>query len=746
MKLFKGQGEAKIDPRIDRFANRRRWARRLGLIIYGILFTGFLGVLAVAAFIYFVFIKNLPDFTSIKEYRPPVVTSIFTRDGRLMGEFYSERRIEVPYSRLPKHMVMAFVAAEDTRFFEHPGVDLYGILRAFIRNVEAGEIVQGGSTITQQVVKRIMLSSERSFGRKIKEAVLAYRIDKYLTKEEILTIYLNNIFLGRGAYGVEAAAQEFFSKHVEDLSLAEAAILAGIPKAPSRYSPYLAPQRAKERQEYVLRRMVDMGYITQAEAAAALRQPIKLKPLRPDWLKECGYFTEYVRGQLEERFGKEQVMSLGLKVYTTADLGLHQVAQGAIKEGINGLVQRNGYHGPLRHLEAKDRPAYQARQVAFYKKFPPRKGILVNALVVPVDKKKNPGTWVRFGEGWGHLTLPPVDEDDDEPRASFQPGDVLQVRLVDRDRNNRWTAVPQVAPMVQGALLSMELETGKVRAMMGGRDFNDSTYNRATQAHRQPGSAFKPILYAAAVERGFGPNTILEDEPLSLPGGRHGEEWSPQNYDHRYYGPIRLSTALAQSRNIPAVRTMMAIGVPAVLNMAKNLGIASPIYPNYASALGASEVTLLELTRAYSVFPNHGTLVEPTFIERIEDRDGRQLYDARPRRRQVISNETADIMTNLLLGVVEHGTATRVQVLEPARRRQDRHHQPDPGCLVHRLYAVVDHRGLGGHGLRTQPGQKRNRFPGGGAHLYQLHADGLEGPAGAAVRRRGQKHAQTGRA
>ncbi len=664
MKLFKGQGEAKIDPRIDRFANRRRWARRLGLIIYGLLFTGLLGLLAVAAFIYFVFIKNLPDFTSIKEYRPPVITSIYTRDGRLMGEFYSERRIEVPYGRLPKHLVMAFVAAEDTRFFEHPGVDLYGILRAFIRNVEAGEIVQGGSTITQQVVKRIMLSSERSFGRKIKEAVLAYRIDKYLTKEEILTIYLNNIFLGRGAYGVEAAAQEFFSKHVEDLSLAEAAILAGIPKAPSRYSPYLAPQRAKERQEYVLRRMVDMGYITQAEAAAALRQPIKLKPLRPDWLKECGYFTEYVRGQLEERFGKEQVMSLGLKVYTTADLGLHQVAQGAIKEGINGLVQRNGYHGPLRHIEAKDRPAYQARQVAFYKKFPPRKGILVNALVVPVDKKKNPGTWVRFGEGWGHLTLPPVNEDDDEPRASFQPGDVLQVRLVDRDRNNRWTAVPQVAPMVQGALLSMELETGKVRAMMGGRDFTDSTYNRATQAHRQPGSAFKPILYAAAVERGFGPNTILEDEPLSLPGGRHGEEWSPQNYDHRYYGPIRLSTALAQSRNIPAVRTMMAIGVPAVLNMAKNLGIASPIYPNYASALGASEVTLLELTRAYSVFPNHGTLVEPTFIERIEDRDGRQLYDARPRRRQVISNETADIMTNLLLGVVEHGTATRVQVLD----------------------------------------------------------------------------------
>ncbi len=273
MKLFRGQGEAKIDPRIDRFENRRRWARRLGLIIYGILFTGLLGLVAVAVFIYFVFIKNLPDFTSIKEFRPPVVTRSSPGTASLIGEFYSERRIEVPYSRLPRHLVLAFVAAEDTRFFEHPGVDLYGIVRAFIRNLEAGEMVQGGSTITQQVVKRIMLTSERSFGRKIREAVLAYRIDNYLTKEEILTIYLNHIFLGQGAYGVEAAAQEFFSKHVEDLNLAEAAILAGIPKAPSRYYPYLAPQRAKERQAYVLRRMADMGYITQAEKRRPCASP-----------------------------------------------------------------------------------------------------------------------------------------------------------------------------------------------------------------------------------------------------------------------------------------------------------------------------------------------------------------------------------------------------------------------------------------------------------------------------------------
>jgi penicillin-binding protein 1A len=659
MKLFKGVGESKIDPRIDRFQARRRWARRLGLIIYGLLFTGVLGMGAGAAFIYVTFIKNLPDFTSIKEYRPPVITSIFTRDGRLMGEFYTERRIEVPYSRLPKHLVMAFIAAEDTRFFEHPGVDLLGIFRAFVRNVEAGEIVQGGSTITQQVVKRIMLTSEKSIGRKIREAVLAYRIDKYLTKEEILTIYLNNIFLGRGAYGVEAAAQEFFSKHVEDLSLAEAAILAGIPKAPSRYSPYLSPQRSKERQAYVLKRMVDMGYITQEGAAAALRQPIKLKPMRPDWLKECGYFTEQARSLLEDRFGKEQVKSLGLKVYTTADLGLHQVAQKAIKEGIDGLVKRNGYRGPIKHLNPKERSAFYLRQVAYFKKYPPRKGILINALIVQGDKRVQ-GTYFRFGENWGMLA-PAGDQDG--RAASYQPGDVVQIRLIDKDRHHRWAAVPEIAPMVQGALLSMEIDTGKVRTVMGGRDFNDSTFNRAVQAHRQPGSAFKPIIYAAAVERGYGPNTILDDEPLSLPGGRHGEMWTPQNYDHSFYGPVPLSTALALSRNIPAVRTMMAIGVPAVVGMAKSLGIASPIYPNYASALGASEVTLLELTRAFSAFPNRGNLIDPIFIERVEDRDGRVLFEARPQRHQVLKPETAATMTNLLLGVVQRGTATRVQTL-----------------------------------------------------------------------------------
>jgi penicillin-binding protein 1A len=660
VKFFKGTDPA----RMDKLYRRRLWARRLSWVLYGLIFTAFLAGAGAAGYIYYHFIRDLPDFTSIKEFRPSVVTQIFARDGRLIGEFYSERRIEVPYSRLPRHLVLAFVAAEDARFFEHPGVDVTGIVRAFIRNLEAGEVVQGGSTITQQVVKRILLTSEKSFGRKIREAVLAYRIDNYLTKEEILNLYLNHIFMGHGAYGVEAAAQEFFAKHVEDLTLAESALLAGIPKAPSRYSPYLNPQRAKERQAYVLRRMAEVGFISKREEAAALGQSLKLKAFRPDWIKECGYFNEHVRTLLESRFGRDQVFNMGLRVYTTADVGLHQAAQEAINEGIDGLVKRNGYRGPLRHLKGKELATFQERQTRYFRKYPPRKGLLVTALVSAPDKR-SPGVNIRLGENWGILQEAEGQGRAASLKASLKAGDVIQARILDRDRRqNRWVAALVPAPMVQAAVVSMELKSGKVRVLMGGKDFGDSTFNRAIQARRQPGSAFKPVIYAAAIEKGFRPNSMLLDEPISLPGGRRGQSWTPQNYDHHFDGPIPLATALARSRNVPTVRLMMAVGVPATLRMAETLGITSPIFPNYASALGASEVTLMELTRAYSVFPNQGLLVEPIFIERIEDRDGRVLEEFRPTRREVLDPGVAQTMTQLLLGVVERGTATRVKVLQ----------------------------------------------------------------------------------
>ncbi|MEJ2672835.1 MAG: PBP1A family penicillin-binding protein [Deltaproteobacteria bacterium] len=663
MKFFKGPSP----NRLEKYHQRRRWVRRLNKVVYSLVFVALLGAAGGGAYIYYHFLRDLPDFTEIKDFRPPVVTQVFARDGQRMGEFYSERRIEVPYSRMPRQLILAFVAAEDARFFEHPGVDITGIVRAFFRNLEAGEVVQGGSTITQQLVKRILLNSEKSFSRKIREAVLAYRIDHYLTKEEILTLYLNNIFLGHGAYGVEAAAQEYFSKHVEDLNLAESAILAGLPKAPSRYDPFRHPRRAKERQAYVLRRMAEVGFISKAQERAAFRQPVTLKPYRPEWIKDCGYFTEQVRNLLEDRFGKEMVYNMGLRVYTTADVRLHHVAHEAIAKGIDGLVRRNGYRGPLKHVHGKEMVAFQAHQVKYYRKYPPRKGLAVTALVVksPDRRRRSKTVYFRLGKQWGILK----DASGSKSRAvtrvsSLRPGDVVQVRLLSRARHKgRWTAELVPAPMVQAAMVSMELKTGKVRVLVGGKDFGDSTFNRAIQARRQPGSAFKPILYAAAIEKGYRPDSILLDSPLALPGGRRGQLWTPQNYDHRFYGPIPLSYALAHSRNVPAVRLMMSIGVPATQRMARALGITSPIFPNYASALGASALTLMELTRAYSAFPNDGRLIEPIFINRIEDRDGRVLVENRPHSQQVISPQTAEIMTHLLMGVVQRGTATRVRVL-----------------------------------------------------------------------------------
>ena len=656
MKIFQPKPD-----RLEHYHWRRRWARRLTWLLYGLFFTAFLGAAGAAGYIYYYFLSDLPDFTAVKDFRPPVVTQIFARDGQRIGEFYSEKRLEVPYSRLPRHLVLAFVAAEDARFFEHPGVDISGIVRAFFHNLEAGHVVEGGSTITQQVVKRLLLTSEKSFARKIREAVLAYRIDNYLSKEEILNIYLNHIFLGHGAYGVEAAAQEYFSKHVEDLNLAEAAILAGIPKAPSRYDPYSNPQGAKERQDYVLRRMAEVGFISKADEEAALRQPVKLKPYRPEWIKECGYYNEHVRTLLEDRFGKDTVYSMGLKVYTNADVELHKTAQAAIELGIDGLIKRNGYRGPLRHLAGKELAAYQARQVKYYNKYLPHKGLSVPALVASYDKKRQ-GLNLRLGDQWAFL--PEAGKGGRGASGDLRPGDVVQVRLLSRDRRSRiWTTELIQAPMVQGAVFSEELKTGKVRVLLGGKDFGDSTFNRATQARRQPGSAFKPIIYAAAVDRGYRPDSILLDSPISLPGGKRGQVWSPQNYDHKFNGPIPLATALAHSRNVPTVRLMMSIGIPATVKMAQTLGITTPIFPNYASALGASEVTLFELTRAYSVFANQGMVVEPAFFDRIEDRDGRVLMDFQVQKQQALNPETAQIMVQLMRGVVQRGTATRVQVL-----------------------------------------------------------------------------------
>lgn len=643
-----------------------RFLKRL-LILALLLAVAAAGILGLG--LYYHLSRDLPDITALKDFRPSTVTQVFARDGRLIGEFFAEKRLEVPYSRIPPQLIAAFLAAEDARFFEHPGVDFIGIVRAFIENLRAGEIVQGGSTITQQIVKTILLSSEKSLARKIREAILAYRIENYLTKEQILHLYLNHIYLGNGAYGVEAAALEYFGKHVEDLSLAEAALLAGLPKAPSRYAPTNNPVRAKERQAYVLQRMVEEGFIKAEQAQAALNEPLKFKAARSERFFETGYYADYVRQLLEDRYGREPLYKAGFRVYTAADIDLHRAAREAVAQGLQELQRRHGFRGPQKRLSPKEIEPFCQQQVKYFQKHPPQPGHLQTAVVVQAAQAKKP-LLVRFGDYYGQAGRLESSSAADLPRnyqaavSRLRPGDVIHVRLLERGRQQQpWQVTIDPDPMAQGALVYLENRTGRVRVLLGGKDYRDSVFNRAVQAKRQPGSAFKPIIYAAAVEKGYGPNSILLDEPLSLPGGRRGELWTPKNYDNTYSGPITLATALARSRNLPTVRLLVSIGLPPVINLAKAMGLTTEIYPNYSSALGASEVTLFELTRAYSVFPNQGQLVTPILIERVEDRDGRILEQARTEKHQVLSLRTAKIMTELLIGVVTRGTGQKVMVL-----------------------------------------------------------------------------------
>ncbi len=651
-------------------APRRTWGRIIGSLFLALFLLGLGAVGGAGYYIFYHFNQDLPDYTLIKDFRPNLITRIYAHDGQLIGEFFTERRIIVPYSRLPQHLILAFLAAEDARFFEHPGVDLMGIARAFLENLKAGEIVQGGSTITQQVVKSILLTSEKSFSRKVREAILAYRIDNYLSKEEVLLLYLNLIYLGNGAYGVEAAAQEYFGKNVEDLNLAEAAMLAGLPKAPSRFAPTSNPIRAKERQAYVLNRMVEAGFISHEKAQQALNQSLTFKSMRSERFEDMGYYVDYVRQLLEERYGRDPLYTAGFRVYTAANVELHKAAKEAIQQGLRDLYKRHGFRGPLKTLKAKEIEPFCQQQVAYQQKHPPLRGHLQTVVVVQPEKGAQ-NLIVRFGNEYGVLAKP-TGQTDKEAAGGLKQiisrlrlGDVIQVRLLERTTGRyQWQVSLDPDPMAQGALVYLENRTGKVRVLMGGKNYRDSVFNRAVQAKRQPGSAFKPIIYAAAVEKGYGPQSTVYDEPISLPGGRAGEPWTPSNYDNSFYGPMTLASALAVSRNLPAVRLMISIGVPAVVNMAKAVGLTTEIYPNYSTALGSSEVTLLELTRAYSTFPNDGRLANSIVIERLENRDGRILEEAQPDLRQVMNPRTGRIMTELLTGVVQRGTGTRVLVLK----------------------------------------------------------------------------------
>jgi len=510
---------------------------------------------------------TLPNIKSLEDYRPALTSIVYADDGDILGEFFVQRRYFVPLDKMPSYLINAFIAAEDERFYEHKGLDWLSMMRAAIEDIRARSIVQGGSTITQQTVKSLLLSPKRTFSRKMREIILAYQLEKNLTKKEILTIYLNQIYFGHGAYGVEAAARVYFGKHVWELNLAEAAILAGLPKGPAYYSPYKNMQRAKARQQYVLNRMVACGYITKAEAEEAFNTPLILNSLNYKH-PACAYFLEYLRQSLLKKYGYDLFYKGGLSIYTTANIALHQIAREALLKGIEEIKARH----------------------------------------------------------------PEQLEEDGE---------------------------------IEGALLCLETNTGFIKVMLGGKDFQVSKFNRAMQARRQPGSAFKPIIYAAALDKGYTPASTVYDYPFIYVNHTSQEQtvWKPHNYEGRFFGRISLRDALVFSRNAVTVRLLQNIGVKYAINYARRLGISSPLTPDLSLALGSSGVSLLELTTAYSVFANQGLYVKPLAVIKIVDARGKVLEENVPDQQPVIGADTAYLMTSILQDVVKRGTGRKVRAL-----------------------------------------------------------------------------------
>ncbi|MCG6894006.1 MAG: penicillin-binding protein 1A [Desulfobacteraceae bacterium] len=621
--------------------------------------------------------EDLPRITTLADYRPPVITTVYSDDGRKISEFYKERRILTPLSEMPQQLVNAFIAAEDSRFYQHQGVDLLSIVRAFFKNLEAGTIVQGGSTITQQVTKSFLLTPERSYIRKIKEAILAYRIDKAFTKEEILYLYLNQIYLGNGAYGVAAAAENYFAKSVSDLTLAECAMLAGLPQAPSRYSPIHRPELAKQRQIYVLNRMVAEGYITNIQATEAINAKLDIKSRRNWYIEEVPEYTEYIRRELENLYGAEALYTEGLKVYTAVNIELQRAARKDIEKGLRDLDKRQGYRGPEQHLAPEEMEAFSAKLQAELDEQPLVEGRIIKALVVDVDDAGGQVTARLGGEigvipfktmRWARKPDPDVayyQASLRRPSEALSVGDVIFVKILGKKpEGDTWELDLEQTPIAQAALLSLETGTGNVKVMVGGRDFRKSQFNRAIQARRQPGSAFKPIIYAAALDKGYTPASVVIDSPIVFKDTERDFVWKPRNYKKHFYGPTLFRQALAKSRNVVTIKILREIGVSYAVDYAHRLGIESALEPNLSLALGSSGVSVLELVTAYSVFANQGYRVPPVFITRILDRDGNVLYEPATGREKVIEESTAYIMTSLLESVVKSGTGWRVRALK----------------------------------------------------------------------------------
>ena len=642
---------------------RVRSRKVFGQFIFVILLLLSAGAGALAGLV-FVYSSDLPQVRQLMDYRPDVMTELYADDGTPIGSFALEHRVMVTYDQIPRGLIDAVLSVEDRHFESHWGVDVIGVARAALTDLLERRIAQGASTLTMQLSRMLFLSAERSFARKFQQTILAIQIERHFSKPQIFTMYANQVSLGHGNFGFAAAAQFYFGKRLEQLTLPEAALLAGLPRTPTGYSPILFPERARQRRNQVLAAMRENGKISEEESRQARATPLNLNIQR--WTNNIApYFVEDVRLFLEKKYGTEVVQEKGLRVYTTLNVRLQRRAEQALRNGLQAFDKRHGWRGPVENI-LKNPPTLPDGLLATLETYshpdwkkPLQPGSLLHGLVLEV---KSEYVLVRFGELAARVTKPDFAWTGKSSAADvFARGDV-DLFLVKEVKGQTLRVTLDQRPAVQGALVAIENSSGAIKAMVGGYDFEESKFNRARQAARQAGSSFKPYVYAAALLEGASPFDTIVDAPLSFPSA--SGVWSPHNYDEKFEGTITLLHALAESRNVPAVRLLARVGVDKVIKLCRKFGLTSRLVPNLPLALGASDLTLLEHTSAFTTFPDDGVHISPRMIERVTNYDGRVIDDFPPEVTDVLPAPIARLELSMLREVINSGTGTRAQALK----------------------------------------------------------------------------------
>ncbi len=632
------------------------FARRLGIVALFLLAAG----TGIATGVIFAYAGDLPRISALDDYTPNTISRVYGARGEVVGEFAIERREVIPYERISPYLEQAILAAEDDGFYQHVGLSIPRIVVTLIKDVIQRRM-HGASTLTQQLTRKLFLTDDKTPERKIKEAILAIQIEKRYTKREIFTLYCNQMYFGHGVYGVEAASRLYFGKSAKDVSIEEAALIAGILQGNVRQSPYVNREAALRRRNYTLGRMAEVGFITAAQAEESKKKPIVVRPDPPGQTSSAApYFLEEVRRELEVRYGAKQLYENGLSIQTAIDLRLQDAATQALNDGLRRIDKRRGFRKPKRNVIAEGHPIESFRQPRWDR--PMTAGQIVPAVVTAVD-----GAAIHLRVGDMRVTIDRKGyawAGKATPAQLVTRGDLIETRLLPAaDGAAPSSGTLEQAPDVEGAVLILDNRTGQILTMVGGYSFERSKFNRATQAYRQVGSAFKPFVYTAAIDSGYTPVTLLMDTPVSFNGGAGQPAYTPLNYDRQFEGPITLRRALEQSRNIPAVRVMDQLGPTQVIAYARRLGLESPLPPYLAVALGAAEATLVEMTSAYSVYPNQGVRMRPYSVLKVSDREGNVLEENRPEPKDAIRADTAFVMTNLLRGVVQRGTGAKAAAL-----------------------------------------------------------------------------------